>query len=158
MAVFEGLTLRWTGDRVLDPRQIRSTSRTLSVSKSSKFRMPREERLKDWHIDWRMSRDPSRPFVEFPEMTPVCVEVSDQAESLVDFLHPDNAVYVFGPEDGNVSKGLRTMCHRFVSIPSKHCLNLACAVNVVLYDRMAKQAREETEEAPSMSSKLGPYV
>jgi tRNA(Leu) C34 or U34 (ribose-2'-O)-methylase TrmL len=50
---------------------------------------------------------------------------------------------VFGPEDGHVPKGVRGACHRFVTIPSDGCLNLAAAVNVVLYDRMAKARQYE---------------
>jgi tRNA(Leu) C34 or U34 (ribose-2'-O)-methylase TrmL len=76
-------------------------------------------------------------------VVPVCVERSAAAELLVDFVHPDHALYVFGPEDGSVSKGWRASCHRFVSIPTVNAgpLNLAAAVNVVLYDRQAKAAR-----------------
>jgi hypothetical protein len=33
-----------------------------------------------------------------------------------------------------------TRCHRFVRIPTRHCLNLACAVGTVLYDRESKAA------------------
>jgi len=29
-------------------------------------------------------------------------------------------------------------CHRFLYIPTFHCMNLAMAINTVLYDRMAK--------------------
>ena len=29
-------------------------------------------------------------------------------------------------------------CHRFIVIPSRHCVNLAAAVYLVLYDRAAK--------------------
>jgi tRNA C32,U32 (ribose-2'-O)-methylase TrmJ len=54
-------------------------------------------------------------------------------------VHPENAVYVFGPEDGSIPPVFRRHCHRFVSIPSKHCLNLAAAVYIVLYDRNQKE-------------------
>lgn len=127
MAVFEGDRLRWTGDRVLDPRRIRTSAR-----------FPREERMKDYaHIDWQAT-DAERPLDEFAPAIPVCVEFTHAAQSLIEFEHPAGAVYVFGPEDSGVSKGLRAQCHRFVCIPSKHCLNLAAAVNVVLYDRLLK--------------------
>jgi tRNA(Leu) C34 or U34 (ribose-2'-O)-methylase TrmL len=36
-------------------------------------------------------------------------------------------------------KQVRLLCHRFVIIPTHHCLNLAAAVNVVLYDRRFKR-------------------
>lgn len=73
-------------------------------------------------------------------LVPVCVERRPEAESLTTFVHPEHAIYVFGPEDGNVPKGWRHFCHRFVNIPTLNDgpLNLAASVNVVLYDRMAK--------------------
>jgi tRNA(Leu) C34 or U34 (ribose-2'-O)-methylase TrmL len=74
-------------------------------------------------------------------LTPVCVEVRDTSMSLVDYVHPEDAVYVFGPEDGTLGKGITTACHEFIRIPTVGCLNLSAAVNVVLYDRMAKQTK-----------------
>ncbi len=53
--------------------------------------------------------------------------------------HPEDAFYVFGPEDGGLPKPVRLLCHRFAVIPTHHCLNLAAAVNVVLYDRRLKR-------------------
>jgi hypothetical protein len=44
------------------------------------------------------------------------------------FRHPEKAVYIFGPEDGGLDRAWLTRCHRFVRIPTRHCLNLACAV------------------------------
>jgi hypothetical protein len=38
-----------------------------------------------------------------------------------------------------LSKPVRLLCHLFVVIPTHHCLNLATAVNVVLYDRRLKR-------------------
>ncbi len=72
-------------------------------------------------------------------MTPIAVEIRPDAESLVIFEHPEDALYVFGPEDGGLPKPVRLLCHRFVVIPTHHCLNLADAVNVVLYDRRLKR-------------------
>jgi tRNA(Leu) C34 or U34 (ribose-2'-O)-methylase TrmL len=64
-------------------------------------------------------------------------------------VHPDQVVYVFGPEDGHVPKRFRASCHRFVSIPTANDgpLNLAAAVNVVLYDRAAKLGLNVPERA-----------
>jgi tRNA(Leu) C34 or U34 (ribose-2'-O)-methylase TrmL len=140
-AVFGAPTLRWTGTR---------------VDEALEARLPREERLRDYRervsflpvgsrwrdrpLDfWKPRGDAFNPHY----VVPVCVEVSDDAESLVHFEHPERAVYVFGPEDGHVPKGVRGACHRFVTIPSDGCLNLAAAVNVVLYDRMAKARQYE---------------
>jgi tRNA(Leu) C34 or U34 (ribose-2'-O)-methylase TrmL len=72
---------------------------------------------------------------------PCALSGAHRAERLDEFVHPENAVYVFGPEDGGVPKGARHVCHRFVCIPTLNDgpLNLAAAVNVVLYDRLAKR-------------------
>src|SRR5213079_3262343 len=81
-------------------------------------------------------------------VTPVAVELRPGAESLVSFEHPEDALYVFGPEDGGLEKAVRVRCHRFVVIPTHHCLNLAAAVNVVLYDRRLK--RQQAGLEPSL--------
>lgn len=99
-------------------------------------RLPREERLRGYrsvnleHLD--------RPFDRLPEFTPVAVEVRQNSEPLPLFEHPENALYVFGPEDGGIGSATLGQCHRFVAIPSSHCLNLSMAVGTVLYDRQAK--------------------
>jgi tRNA(Leu) C34 or U34 (ribose-2'-O)-methylase TrmL len=66
---------------------------------------------------------------------------------LVEFEHPQEAPYVFGPEDGGLPKAVRLLCHRFVASPTHHCLNLAAAVNVVLYDRRLKRILAGLEPA-----------
>jgi tRNA C32,U32 (ribose-2'-O)-methylase TrmJ len=54
------------------------------------------------------------------------------------FEHPENALYLFGPEDGSIPQMYLQYCHRFVVIPTRHCVNLAAAVYTVLYDRQCK--------------------
>jgi tRNA(Leu) C34 or U34 (ribose-2'-O)-methylase TrmL len=68
---------------------------------------------------------------------PVCVELTDNAESLINFKHPHRAFYIFGAEDGGIPKIL-TNRFKTVQVPTLHCMNLASTVNVVLYDRLAK--------------------
>ncbi|MGX5219889.1 MULTISPECIES: RNA methyltransferase [Pseudomonas] len=70
--------------------------------------------------------------------TPVAVELVDGAHALPEYTHPDRAIYIFGPEDGSLSKEIRAWCEDVVYIPTQGCMNLAATVNVVLYDRMAK--------------------
>lgn len=122
--------LHWTGERVEDPSKWPEGAR-----------LPREERMKAFaHVHVHGDQPLSRCVTFFSDMgfTPVCVEVLDSAESLPDFVHPERAVYVFGPEDGDIPGGVRRECHRFVRIPSNGCLNLAVAANLVLYDRHVK--------------------
>jgi len=73
------------------------------------------------------------------DCVPVAVEIVDGACSLVDYTHPERAFYIFGPEDGSLSASILSWCRDVVMIPTKRCMNLAATVNVVLYDRLAKQ-------------------
>lgn len=117
--------LWWTGNRV-----------KLEVENGQ--RLPREERMRGFKDVTLINFD--RPFDQFPKGTvPVAIEIRKNSEYLTSFEHPDNAIYVFGPEDGSIPKVFLPFCHRFVIIPTRHCLNLAAAVNIVLYDRMQKR-------------------
>jgi len=72
------------------------------------------------------------------EMKIVCVELIEGATPLPDYQHPDNALYIFGPEDGSVRQQIVNKVDEVVYIPTIGCLNLAQTVNVLLYDRLAK--------------------
>ena len=71
----------------------------------------------------------------------VAIELTDDSESLVEFIHPDQAYYVFGPEAGNVPKDILQEADHVVKVPTSHCMNVSATVNVVLYDRLSKQIR-----------------
>ena len=75
---------------------------------------------------------------------PVAVDLIDGAQPLHTYKHPERAFYIFGPEDGTLGKPTTEWCRDVVYVPTNGCMNLAATVNVVLYDRMAKQmlARE----------------
>jgi len=102
------------------------------------YRLPREERMRGKYIPVTPTR---RPFDD-SGLTPVAVELTHGAEDLAWFVHPKNALYVFGPEDGDLGSAELSQCHRFVQIPGLHCLNLASAVAVLLADRETKRIRE----------------
>lgn len=125
----------------------------VDLEPKGKYRLPREERMRAYREEVmlrRVDREEVSFLAEKSNWTPVCVEVDPNAEQLHHFVHPENALYVFGPEDGSISKGWRTFCHRFVVIPSYHCLNLAGAVYTVLYDRVGKRRLAGLErELPS---------
>lgn len=70
---------------------------------------------------------------------PVLVEKWSDATPLPVFRHPRTALYVFGPENGSLPRPDGDMPR--VVIPSAWCLNLAAAVNVVLYDRTTKRGQ-----------------
>jgi tRNA C32,U32 (ribose-2'-O)-methylase TrmJ len=75
------------------------------------------------------------------------------AESLIDFVHADHAVYVFGPEDGSVGRAVLGLCHRLVITPTRHCTNLAAAVYTVLYDRHAKRVAAGLEQVNTVTGR-----
>lgn len=68
----------------------------------------------------------------------ICVELVENATSLHEFKHPDNAIYIFGPEDGTIDQETINKADAVVYIPTIGCMNLAATVNVVLYDRLVK--------------------
>ena len=70
----------------------------------------------------------------------ICIEFAENAISLPEFQHPDNAFYIFGPEDGTLSQKMIDASDAVVYIPTVGCMNLAATVNVVLYDRLAKMS------------------
>jgi len=123
---FGAKAVLFTGDRV-----------SLEPDKRKGYRLPREERMKDYeHI---VLLNDAYPFNRFnKKIIPVAVEKRENAEPLTYFQHPENAVYIFGPEDGSIPQVMLQHCQRFLVIVSKHCLNLAAAVNVVLADRITK--------------------
>jgi tRNA(Leu) C34 or U34 (ribose-2'-O)-methylase TrmL len=82
-----------------------------------------------------------------PEDTKIiCVELVEGATPLPSYVHPTNAHYVFGPEDGSVSQDIIDQADDVVYIPTVGCLNLAATVNVVLYDRLAKAGIEGDDQ------------
>jgi tRNA(Leu) C34 or U34 (ribose-2'-O)-methylase TrmL len=68
----------------------------------------------------------------------ICVELVEGAMPLPDFVHPEKALYIFGPEDGTISQAILNKANSVVYVPTIGCMNLAASVNVVLYDRLAK--------------------
>lgn len=128
--------VHWTGRRAEDGM----------FSRKGKDRLPREERLAEYrHIEYGQVLNNHRVFDDAVArgLTPVAVELGAGTELLPLFEHPEDALYVFGPEDGSLTSVQLAHCHRFVQIPSRSCLNLAGAVYVTLYDRVAKEVRRE---------------
>jgi len=100
-------------------------------------RLPREMRMKSYAEVELVQFD--YIFDQFPTTTPVAVEITPTSEIMTTFNHPERPLYIFGPEDGNIPKVTMQHCHRFVTIPVRHCTNLAAAVYLTLYDRHIKR-------------------
>ncbi len=121
-------------------RQLWITGERAIEDWEARGRLPREERMRaygdvevclgDYFFN-AFSRD----------VTPVAVEVRENAEPLATFQHPENALYVYGPEDGSLSRVHLQHCHRFIVIPTRgrRCLNLSVAVAMVLGHRMVQR-------------------
>ncbi len=75
------------------------------------------------------------------DCAPVAVEKRKEAVSLPLYEHPPRAFYIFGGEDRTLGPRITDRCRDVVVIPAG-IHNLAAAVNVVLYDRRAKQVRQ----------------
>lgn len=73
------------------------------------------------------------------DCVPVAIEITDGAQPLPEYAHPERAYYIFGAEDRTLGERILGRCRDKVYIPTRHCLNLAACVNTVLYDRMAKR-------------------
>jgi tRNA(Leu) C34 or U34 (ribose-2'-O)-methylase TrmL len=86
--------------------------------------------------------------------TPVIVEVRQNAECLTAFEHPEEPVYIFGPEDGSVPKPYLKLGHRFIFIPTRHCLNLSQAVNAVLLHRTITRQLAGIDPVPTLGDVL----
>lgn len=85
------------------------------------------------------------------DAVPVAVDLVDGATSLHGYEHPERAFYIFGPEDSTLGKEVLGWCRDTVYIPTTGCLNLAAAVNIILYDRDKKRARNERLLARSVA-------
>ena len=122
-----------------DVRQLWITGTRVLEEWQARGRLPREERMKAYGDVQVCLGDYFFDAYPRGSVTPVAVEVLENAEILTNFTHPENALYVFGPEDGSLPDPVRRLCHRFVIIPSRHCLNLASAVNFVLGHRFMQR-------------------
>jgi tRNA G18 (ribose-2'-O)-methylase SpoU len=71
----------------------------------------------------------------------VAVELLDESIDLPSFRHPKQAVYVLGPELGNVSPRMLARCDHVIKIPMKFCVNVGVAGAIVMYDRLLSMGR-----------------
>lgn len=132
--------------------QVWFTGERVQLIGERRYRLPREERMRGYRdVDLRHSEQPLDAFDT--AAVPVAVELRHHAESLIDFVHPEHGVYVFGPEDGSLDRAILGRCHRFVVIPTRHCTNLAAAVYTVLYDRHAKRVTAGLEPAHTLAGR-----
>lgn len=69
---------------------------------------------------------------------PVAVDLVEGAIPLPEYKHPERAFYIFGAEDATLGSRVLSWCKDRIYVPMDGCMNLAASVNVILYDRFAK--------------------
>ncbi|MGL1956137.1 MAG: RNA methyltransferase [Colwellia sp.] len=82
----------------------------------------------------------------------VCVDLVEGAIPLPYFQHPEQALYIFGPEDGTISQEVIDNADEVVFVPTVGCMNLAASVNVLLYDRLSKSLASEHKAKHTVES------
>ena len=58
----------------------------------------------------------------------------DGEENLESFAHPERCIYLFGGEDRNVPKEIKSR----IKFETSHCVNMAIAASITIYDRHLK--------------------
>lgn len=132
--------------------QVWFSGNRVSLTPDKKYRLPREERMRGYKDVNLYQYD--NFFDQFPKLPIVAIELKDNSENLLTFEHPDKALYVFGPEDGSLNGVALRHCHRFITIPTKHCTNLSAAVYIVMYDRMMKRYLNGQDELKPINEYL----
>lgn len=74
----------------------------------------------------------------------ICVEQTEGAKNLKDFIHPERAIYLLGAEDYGLPEKITKGYHK-IFIDTPMCLNVAVAGSIVMYDRYFKM-KEGGEE------------
>lgn len=77
------------------------------------------------------------------------IELTEEAERLQDFHHPDRAAYLLGSEIHGLPEVVLNACHRKVKLPGSHSLNVASTGSIVMYDRLAKTQTSSISDLPS---------
>ena len=112
---------------------------SLIVVSGNRYKRERSDTVKAYrHIPLIVVEDlmESIPF----DCVPIAVELKRGAKPITEFNHPERAMYIFGPEDGTLSRKVTDRCKHTVFIPTRRCMNLAATVNVVLFDRAMKRS------------------
>lgn len=110
----------------------------LMIVQGKRFKRSCTDTMKAWRHLPVLSVDSMKESIPFG-CIPVAVDLVPSARSLVNYVHPERAFYIFGPEDGTLGTSVLSWCRDTIYVPTNGCMNLAACVNVVLYDRLAKQ-------------------
>lgn len=70
----------------------------------------------------------------------VCIELTNNAERLPTFRHPERCVYLLGSEDHGLPQKVLEKAHKTIQIPTmaNQSMNVATSGTIVMYDRFIK--------------------
>jgi tRNA(Leu) C34 or U34 (ribose-2'-O)-methylase TrmL len=117
---YQAQSIRYTGERYTRAKAFQTDTKNVHLD----IKISQVEEIISATADTNLSK--------------VAVELVEGATPLPNFVHPENALYIFGPEDGSIEQEIINQCDHVVYIPTVGCMNLAATVNVLLYDRLAK--------------------
>jgi tRNA G18 (ribose-2'-O)-methylase SpoU len=66
------------------------------------------------------------------------IELDERSTPIINFSHPERAVYLLGAEDKGLSEIALKNCHSVIQLPGVFSLNVSAAASIVLYDRCVK--------------------
>lgn len=77
----------------------------------------------------------------------VGVEIDKRSQPLETYQHLPRAIYIFGSEDGGLSKETLKMCRHIIKLPSPIgvSMNLSSAASMVLWDRHLKYHMKDNQ-------------
>ena len=85
-----------------------------------------------------------KDFEDFLEHVPndceiIAIENDVKSIQLNNFIHPERSIYLLGAEDIGIPKDIiKKYCRCVIEIPTNHCINVAVAGSIVMYDRKFK--------------------
>lgn len=65
------------------------------------------------------------------------VELSEEAQDLKAFDHPQRACYMLGAEDNGIPPAILAKCHKVIRMAGESSMNVAVAGSIVMYHREA---------------------
>lgn len=117
---YQAQSIRYTGERYARAKAFQTDTKNVHLN------------IKVSHVDEVINA------ITDENLSKVAVELVEGATPLPNFVHPEDALYIFGPEDGSIEQEIVDQCDHVVYVPTVGCMNLAATVNVLLYDRLAK--------------------
>ena len=71
----------------------------------------------------------------------VAVENGERAIPIKNFCHPERAIYLLGSEDNGLPDHIVSQCNHKAILPGNHCMNVAVAGSIAMFDRLNKSAQ-----------------